>query len=124
MEETKRLERQINTAMKSEQFMKEAKAKTIDSAFLHGNIERELDGEYGIEDWRDQARAIMRYIKEEGGTPVTAKPPAGFTIDGQRAYLYRVKFIDLDGKEKWLAFEGEFGIAEITKKEPNPASFS
>ena len=108
--------------MKSEQFMNEG--KTIDAALLHSDIERYLEGEYAIEEWKDQARAIMRFIKEQGGQPIIAKPPAGFTIDGQRAYLYRVKFVDLDGKEKWLAFEGEFGIAEITDNEPNPASFS
>lgn len=108
--------------MKSEQFMNEA--KTIDTSLLHSEIERYLDGNTSIEDWKDQARGIMRYIKGQGGKPLSAKPPAGFTLDGERAYLYRVKFVDLDGKEKWLAYEGEYGIAEITNNEPNPASFS
>ena len=107
--------------MKSNQFI--AEAKTIDIGNLHGAIERYLDGNTSIEDWKDQARGIMSYIKSEGGKPLTAKPPAGMTIDGERAYLYRIKFVDLDGKEKWLAYEGEYGIAEITKKEPNPAAF-
>jgi hypothetical protein len=111
--------------MKSSDFTLEAAGDTIDQPNLHGAIDRYMhERESSIEDWQDQARIIMRYIKEQGGQPKTAKAPAGFTLDGQRAYLYRIMFVDLDGKEKWLAFEGEYGIAEITDAMPDPATFS
>lgn len=90
---------------------------------LHSDIMRYLDGDY-MEDWRDQARAIMRFIREAGGEPITAKAPAPIRIDGSLFYLYRVQFKDLDGKVKWLAFESETGIADILNKEPNPKSYS
>ena len=101
------------------------KGKTIDTFNLHGQIDRYIhEYENYIEDWKDQARIIMRFIKEEGGLPLTAKPPAPMHIDDDTFYLYRIKFKDLDGKEKWLAFESETGIAEVLNNEPNPASFS
>lgn len=111
--------------MKSNEFITEAKkAPSIGDGWqLHSDIMRTI--EYSdIEDWRDQARAIMRYIRDAGGEPITAKAPAPIRIDGSTFYLYRVQFRDLDGKEKWLAFEGETGIADVMDKEPNPKSYS
>ena len=92
---------------------------------MHSDLSRYLEDVSGsIEDWRDQARAIMRYIRDAGGEPITAKAPAPIASPDGTFYLYRVQFKDLDGKTKWLAYEGETGIADVVNKEPNPKSYS
>lgn len=94
---------------------------------LHSAITRAIfdyDDRYGVQDWRDQARAIFFFLKSKGCKPLSGKSPVRINIDGETGSLYLVQFEDLDGQERWLAYEDEFGIAEITNEEPNPQSFS
>ena len=52
---------------------------------------------------------------------ITAKAPSP-TSTGE--YLYRVHFVDADGLEKWLAYETETGIGDISTDMPDPLSYS
>jgi len=96
-----------------------------DLSFEHGRLSRYLEHHGAqIEDWQDQARLMMRWWSEfgpDGWRITTMKPPA---VTGLGSYMYVGKIEDEAGNEKWIAYDDEAGVADITDHQPNPAGYS
>jgi hypothetical protein len=101
----------------------------IESGQISENMHSQLSGylEHNgaqIEDWRDQARLMVRWFAEfgpEGWEIKTVKQP---TQTGLGTYMYVSKIADIDGNERWFAFDDEGDVAEISDKQPDPKSYS
>jgi hypothetical protein len=90
---------------------------------LHGEISQFIE-DHGaqIEDWKDQARLIMQYLLRNGASKtISGKRPV---LTGMGTYMYLIEFLDEDGETRWLAFDDDSNIADVTIEMPNPASYS
>lgn len=90
------------------------------SGNIHGELSRYLETK-PIEDVSDMVRFIARWVEEYlGGRPKSWKK--GQT--GLNTTMYTVLFTDEEGNDKWLAFDDQADVGDITDNEPNPASYS
>jgi hypothetical protein len=86
---------------------------------LHSEILTYLEGKSDIEDKQDMARYLAQWLRIEGFTPT--RWDTGYT--GLGTFMYVTTFMDGD-TEKYLAFDDEAGVADITDNKPDPASYS
>lgn len=89
---------------------------------LHGQISRYIeDNGAQIEDWTDQAKLIGKWIRMHGGDPYGCKKPLKTQMG---SYMYVFRFADTDGVQKWLAFDDDAGVADISDNEPDVGTYS
>ena len=88
---------------------------------LFKEVEQFINGREGwIEDWRDQARFLIGFVKHKGYGVLPVMRPER---TGLGSYMYVVPCLH-EGINRWFIYDAELGIAEFGDKEPVPSEWS
>ena len=88
------------------------------SGNIHSELSRYLEDQY-VEDVSDMVRHIAGWLRTKGVQPLSWKK--GQTSFGSTMFL--TKYKDHSGEEKWLAFDDQMGVGDISSNEPDPSSY-